>query len=124
MIYKRLKLIYPFSDSGIIFALLKVPDWNADFFYKERYFMIINKNDTESKKFKKELNNLNLQLNTLLYFPKLEKSLLELFIRQNKDFYEIAKILNITKAQVRQLKQVILERVKNNKMGEGLCVHI
>ncbi len=86
--------------------------------------MIINKNDTESKKFKKELNNLNLQLNTLLYFPKLEKSLLELFIRQNKDFYEIAKILNITKAQVRQLKQVILERVKNNKMGEGLCVHI
>ena len=72
-----------------------------------------NKNNIKAEQFGKELNKSNPGHNIFPAFSELEKSFLNLFFKQHRSFYEIADILNITKMQVRQLKQMALIKIRN-----------
>ena len=57
---------------------------------------------------KKPLSKINLPKD----FPKIEAKVLKLFFEQSKNLREIAKILNISRERVRQLKQRGLRRLR------------
>ncbi len=72
-----------------------------------------NKNDIQAESYKERLNRSDLKYNNYSAVFELEQAFLNLFFKEHKSFYEIADILNITKAHVRQLKQMALIKIRN-----------